>query len=130
VDDPHLKYQFLARFDCDMIALAKKSQLLDAPGPYLLYEHSDNKVTVFERAGLLFAFNFHPHQSYSDYRFEAPSGRYKMVLDSDAPVYGGHGRLVAGQEHLTSFDIIANRQFHLLGLYLPTRTALILQRLS
>jgi 1,4-alpha-glucan branching enzyme len=87
-------------------------------------------VTVFERAGLLFAFNFHPYQSYSDYRFEAPSGRYKMVLDSDAPEYGGHGRLVAGQEHLTSFDIIANRQFHLLGLYLPTRTALILQRLN
>jgi 1,4-alpha-glucan branching enzyme len=130
VDDPHLKYQFLARFDRDMIALAKKFQLLDAPGPYLLYEHSENKVTVFERAGLLFAFNFHPHQSYSDYRLEAPSGRYKMVLDSDAPKYGGHGRLAAGQEHSTSFDIIANHQFHLLGLYLPTRTALILQRIS
>jgi len=130
VDDLNLKYQFLTRFDRDMIALAKKFQLLDRPGPYLLYEHSDNMVIIFERAGLLFAFNFHPHQSYSDYRFEAPSGRYKMILDSDDPEYGGHGRLVAGQEHVTSFDIIANRQFHLLGLYLPSRTALILQRLS
>jgi 1,4-alpha-glucan branching enzyme len=85
-------------------------------------------VTVFERAGLLFAFNFHPHHSYSDYHFEAPAGRYKMVLDSDAPEYGGHGRLVAGREHLTSFDIVANRRVHLLSLYLPTRTALILQQ--
>jgi 1,4-alpha-glucan branching enzyme len=128
VDDPKLKYQFLARFDRDMIALTKKFQLLDAPGPYLIFEHSDNKVIIFKRSGLLLAFNFHPHQSYSDYRFEAPSGKYKMILNSDAPEYGGHGRLAAGQEHLTSFDIVSNRQFHLLSLYLPSRTALVLQR--
>jgi len=129
-DDPNLKYQFLARFDWDMIALANKFRLLDRPGPHLLYEHSDNKVIVFERAGLLFAFNFHPDQSYSDYCFEAPPGKYKMIISSDAPEYGGHGRLAAGQEHITSFDIVANRQCHLLGIYLPTRTALILQRLT
>ncbi|MEE4605817.1 MAG: alpha-amylase family glycosyl hydrolase, partial [Desulfobacteraceae bacterium] len=35
VDDPNLKYQFLARFDHDMIALSKKFKLLDAPGPNL-----------------------------------------------------------------------------------------------
>ena len=128
VDDPKLKYQFLARFDRDMIALAKKYQLFDASGVHLLYEHSDNKIIVFERAGLLFAFNFNPHHSYSDYRLEAPSGRYKMVFNSDSPEYGGHHRLVAGQEHFTSFDIVANRHIHLLSLYLPTRTALILRR--
>ncbi len=128
VDDPNLKYQFLARFDRDMIALTKKFQLLVNSEPHLLYEHSDDKVIIFERSGLLFAFNFHPSKSYSDFRFEAPSGKYKMVLDSDAPEYGGHGRLAAGQEHLTSCDIIANRPFHFLSLYLPTRTALILQQ--
>ena len=51
-----------------------------------------------------------------------------MILDSDSPEYGGHHRLVAGQEHQTSFDIVANRQFHLLSLYLPSRTALVLLR--
>jgi 1,4-alpha-glucan branching enzyme len=128
VDDPNLKYQFLARFDLDMIALSKKFKLLDTPGPNFLYEHSDHKVIIFERAGLVFAFNFHPHQSYSDYRLGAPAGRYQMILDSDAPEYGGHHRLVAGQEHKTSFDIVANRQFHLLNLYMPSRTVLVLQR--
>ena len=87
-------------------------------------------VIIFERCDLLFAFNFHPVKSYTDYRFEARSGKYQMILDSDAPEYGGHGRLVAGHEHLTLFDIVANRQSHLLSLYLPTRTAMILQRLS
>jgi hypothetical protein len=51
-----------------------------------------------------------------------------MILDSDSPEYGGHHRLVAGQEHKTSFDIVANRQFHLLNLYMPSRTVLVLQR--
>jgi 1,4-alpha-glucan branching enzyme len=129
VDDPNLKYQFLARFDHDMIALSKKFKLLDTPGPNLLYEHSDHKVIIFERAGLAFAFNFHPNQSYSDYRLETPAGTYRMILDSDAPEYGGHNRLVAGQEHKTSFDIVADRQFHLLSLYLPSRTVLVLNRL-
>jgi 1,4-alpha-glucan branching enzyme len=129
VDDPNLKYQFSARFDRDMIALAKKFKLLGSPGPHLLYEHSDNKIIIFERAGLLFAFNFHPNQSYTDYRFEAPPGTYKMVLDSDAPQYGGHSRLVTGQEHMTLWDIVADRKCHLLSLYLPSRSAIILRRL-
>jgi 1,4-alpha-glucan branching enzyme len=113
-----------------MIALTKKFQLLDNSGPHLLYEHPDNMVIIFKRSGLLFAFNFHPVKSYSDYRFEAPSGKYQMILNSDAPEYGGHNRLAGDQEHKTSFDIVANRQSHLLSLYLPTRTALILRRLS
>jgi len=128
-DDPNLIYQFAARFDRDMISLAKKFHLLDAPGPHLLYEHSDNKVIVFERAELLLAFNFHPDQSYTDYCFESSSGSYKMVLDSDAPQYGGHSRLVADQEHLTTEDIVADRKCHFLSLYLPNRTALILRRI-
>ncbi len=128
VDDPNLRYRFLARFDRDMISLAKKFHLLDTSQPRLLYEHSDNKVIVFERSGLLFAFNFHPTRSYTDYRFEAPEGRYQTVLDSDAPQYGGHQRLVPDQEHVSVVDNNTNGGRHWLSLYLPTRTALVLQR--
>jgi len=128
VDDPNLKYQFLARFDHDMIALSKKFKLLDTLGPNLLYEHSDHKVIIFERAGLVFAFNFHPHQSYSDYRFETTPGTYQMILDSDSPEYGGHHRLIVGQKHQTSFDIVSNHKCHLLSLYLPSRSGFVLHR--
>ena len=72
MDDPNLKYQYLARFDRDMVSLAQRSGLLDTPVFHLLYEHSDDKVLIFERAGLILAFNFHPQQSYTDYRFDAP----------------------------------------------------------
>ena len=93
-DDVHLKYHLLARFDRDMIALAKKQHLLEASIPQLLHEDSTKKVIIFKRADLIFAFNFNPCQSFTDYRFEAPPGKYMMILDCDAPKYGGHGRLL------------------------------------
>jgi 1,4-alpha-glucan branching enzyme len=129
VDDANLKYQFLAKFDRDMIALAKKFHLLDSPGPQLLYEHSDNKVIVFERANLLFTFNFHPDQSYPDYRFEAPPGTYQAILNSDAPQYGGHNRLVPDQKHTTLNETAGSGAKNHLSLYLPSRTAMVLQRM-
>jgi len=128
VDDDGLKYQDLARFDRDMLRMVKKFKLLQHHALNLLYEHSDDKLLVFQRAGLLFVFNFHPQKSYPDYRFEAPAGKYKMVLDSDAPQYGGHSRLIAGQEHLTLRASAADPKINFLSLYLPSRTAQVFER--
>ena len=130
VDNPKLKYHLLARFDRDMIAMTQKFNLLQTHGPRLYHEHDANKILIFERAGLLFAFNFHPTRSYTDYRFEAPAGSYRLLLDSDAAGYGGHGRLAAHEQHITAADCTTGQTRHLLSLYLPTRTALILQPAS
>jgi 1,4-alpha-glucan branching enzyme len=127
VDDEHLKYQFLARFDRDVIALAKNHHLLDSADLQLLYEHSDNKIIVFKRADLLFAFNFHPQQSYPDYRFSAPPGTYFMLLTSDASQYGGHGRLTNDQQHLTLPEKSDQAGKHNLSLYFPSRSAMVLR---
>jgi 1,4-alpha-glucan branching enzyme len=127
VDDERLKYQFLARFDRDMIALAKTHRLLDSTDLQLLYENSDNKIIVFKRGALLFAFNFHPQQSFPDYRFDAPPGTYLMRLTSDAAQYGGHGRLADDQQHLTLPEKSDHGSKQNLSLYLPSRTAMVLQ---
>ncbi len=127
MEDATLRYRFLAQFDRDMIAFAKHHRLLKAPGPNLLFEHSDDKVIVFERAGLLFAFNFHPVSSYPDYRFEATPGKYRMIFNSDGPEYGGHNRLQPEQNHMTLLDNSIGRAQNLLSLYLPNRTVLVLQ---
>jgi 1,4-alpha-glucan branching enzyme len=130
LDNKNLKYQFLARFDRDMISLSRDYKLLETKEIYLVCEHSDNKIIIFERAGLLFIFNFHPDHSYSDYRFEAPPGKYRMIFNSDSPEYGGHNRLHPNQHHLTLLDTSMERQCNLLSLYLPTRTALVLEPAS
>jgi 1,4-alpha-glucan branching enzyme len=127
VDDPDLKYQFLARFDQDMIVLAKRFGIFESEEPVLLHEHSDNKIIAFSRAGLLFVFNFHPFQSYTDYRFQAPPGQYRIILDSDARLYGGHARVQPDQYHFTRPDSTGGAQAHFICLYLPTRTAIVLQ---
>ena len=62
-DDPNLKYGLLARFDHDLIELAKRYRIFELPS-VLLHEDSENKVIIFRKANLIFAFNFHPNQSY------------------------------------------------------------------
>ena len=124
--DTHLKYHLLSRFDRDMIALAKTHHLLETPYLQLLQEDSTRKIIIFKRADLIFAFNFNPHQSFTDYRFEAPPGKYRMILDSDAPKYGGHGRLDSQQAHFTIVDNIEGKSQNMLSLYLPARSASVL----
>jgi 1,4-alpha-glucan branching enzyme len=126
-DDPNLQYRLLARFDQDMIALAKAFGLVGGPAPELLHEHSGNKVIAFKRAILIFVFNFHPAESYVDYRIPAPPGKYHMIMNSDDAVYGGHSRMEPDKVHFTQTD---DNQFHELSLYLPTRTAIALKHLD
>ena len=125
-DDPNLKYHLLALFDRDMIDLTKKQQLLDTPDLQLLHEDSTKKIIIFKRADLIFAFNFNPSQSFNNYRFEAPPGKYQMILDSDAPKYGGYGRLDPQQTHFTIFENAEGKKQNMLSLYLPARSAFVL----
>ncbi len=125
-DDVHLKYNLLAHFDHDMIALARAHRLLNSPNPQLLREDSTNKVIIFTRANLIFIFNFNPHRSFTDYQFEAHPGKYQMILDCDALEYGGHGRLQPKQTHFTIVGGSKARRQHKLSLYLPARSAFVI----
>ncbi len=125
-DDTHLKHHLLALFDQDMIALAKTHHLLETPVLQLLHEDSTQKIIIFKRADLIFAFNFNPHQSFTDYRFEAPPGKYRMILDSDAQKYGGHWRLDSQQAHFTIVDNTEGKSQNMLSVYLPSRSAYVL----
>jgi 1,4-alpha-glucan branching enzyme len=126
VDNPGLKYQYLGTFDKAMIQLAKQAALLEQPHIHLLCEHSDDKILVFDRAGLIFAFNFHPTQSYTDYHVAAAAGRYRMLLDSDADAFGGHGRLAPDQEQVAPANASSSTDRSCLRLYLPNRTVIVL----
>lgn len=125
-DDESLRYRFLGRFDEDMTVLAEKHCVIGRIDPRLLFESEADKVIAFERAGLVFVFNFHPTRSHVDYRIAVPPGAYKIVLDSDADRYGGHGRLVPDQ----TFFSMRRFQADEISLYLPTRTALVLKPVS
>ena len=112
-----------------MIQLAKQVGLLEHPNIHLMCEHSEDKILVFERAGLIFAFNFNPMQSYSDYHIPVKAGRYRMILESDTEKFGGHGRLVPDQDHITLTNTSRSTERSFLSLYLPNRTAIALRRI-
>ena len=51
-------------------------------------------MVVFERADLLWIFNFHPTESFADFRVGVEnSGTYKIVMNSDSAQFGGLKRL-------------------------------------
>jgi 1,4-alpha-glucan branching enzyme len=124
-DDPNLRYRFLAEFDKAMMALASRTHLLDKPGPDFRYEHIADQILAFERAELVFMFNFNPARSVTDYAIPVPPGRYRLTLDSDSPDFGGHGRLVANQVYVTA---PGEGHASAVRVYLPARSALVLQR--
>jgi 1,4-alpha-glucan branching enzyme len=124
LDDEALKYRQLNLFDRDMIRLIKTFSLINDPRPILCHEHNDNKVLAFFRAGLLFIFNFHPTRSHVDYEIISQAGLYRILLESDDPIYGGHGRLEKNYSYQT---LSPKRNTHsgILRLYLPNRTAIV-----
>ncbi len=125
-DNPLLKYHFLARFDRHIITLFDENNLLMDLTPYLLWDHDQDKVLSFLRAGWLFAFNFNPSQSFDGYGIPAPADCFRMALDTDEQRFGGHGRLTAGQVHRPQ-KTADNPWGYRLPLYLPARSAMILK---
>jgi 1,4-alpha-glucan branching enzyme len=127
LEHKELRYHLLADFDKEMITLARGIDLLKAPGVYQLWEHSDDKILAFIRAGYIFVFNFHPDQSFTDYHIPVAPGTYQMILDSDAAEFGGHARLTRGQKHQTLKKRIKKDTWQdVISLYLPNRSAQVL----
>ena len=119
---------FLADFDRAMMELVKRAGLLDVGEPRLVALHGDDKVLAFERGSFVFVLNFHPSRSYTGYGLDVPSGSYALALDSDEARFGGHARLSPSQVYPTSAPATAEGEPHRIELYLPSRTALVLER--
>jgi 1,4-alpha-glucan branching enzyme len=126
-DDPALRYHFLGSFGRAMMDLCRRKRFLATPGPRLLCEHVADQVLAFERAGLVFAFNFSPARSFSDYALSAPAGTYRVALDSDAVEFGGFGRVAAGLDYPTRRE---GPGVHKLLVYLPARSGVVFEKVD
>lgn len=116
-DDPTLKFQALGKFDRAMLEIVR--QLTSAPE--YVHIHDDDQVLSFVRDGHLFAFNFSPEISYTDYALPTPAGSFRLVLSSDERQFGGQHRIKNSSEYLT--HPTTNGQH--LQVYLPARTAAV-----
>lgn len=124
VDDPLLRYGQLGAWDQAIIKLAKDYQLLSSAPADQLHLDPDKKILAYERAGLVFIFSFHPTESF----FGLPvrikeAGEYKILLDSDQKEFSGF-------ERLDQRIIYPSDEHHCVKLYLPNRTAIILEKVT
>lgn len=130
VDDNLLLYQFLYAFDKAVQHTEAKYSWLKSPPAYVSLKNNMDKMLVFDRADLVFAFNFNPTKSFTDYRIGVPyAGIYHIILSSDDIVFRGHGRTTNSSKHFSTPGEWNGRP-HSIQVYVPSRTALILARFS
>ena len=126
--NPTLKYQYLESFDRAMVSLLKGEKNFHRKTLSKLWEKDTDQVLVFERNNLIFAFNFNPRRSFTDYGFPAPKGKYMVALNTDAKEFGGFAVNDDTIEHFTQPDTQLGSNNEWLKLYLPSRTAIVLRR--
>jgi len=127
-EDETLRYKYLNAWDKAMNDLEEEYKWLSAKNTFLSRRIEADKVIVCERGdrGLMFIFNFHGHNSLTDYRVGCGQNRkYKVVLDSDAKIFDGHGRINDEQKFLAENIMWDDRKFSF-KVYIPTRTVLVL----
>ncbi len=128
VDRKDLQYQYLNNFDNAMVELVSGVNNFQALAIEKLWEHDGDQVLAFRRGNLVFVFNFNPSKSFEGYGLLAPMGKYKVVLSSDNPEFGGFGNVDEHVEHLTQFDPLyqpTGKEW--LKLYLPARSCQVLR---
>jgi 1,4-alpha-glucan branching enzyme len=128
-ENKELKYYHLAEFDRRMVQLHNDFKILEDHSVNRIYENNDDKVIAFTRGELLFVFNFSPSVSFTDYGIPV-KGRFRIVLDSDDPLFGGYDRISRSTVYLSVRKAernIINAPLYLY-LYLPSRTAIVFRK--
>ena len=124
VDDENLRFRFLNVFDKSMIQMVNDTCVFHwRPEP--LVRDNERQVLIFTRGDYLFVFNFNPEKSFPDYVFDAPSGKYTMILNTDNRNFDGLGRIDEKIGHFTRYVSPGRGQ---LSLYIPARTGFVLKR--
>jgi 1,4-alpha-glucan branching enzyme len=109
-----------------MIRIIREHQVMTSLFGRQLNMDEHNKTIVFERKDLIFVFNFHPSHSIPEYTIPVPRhGEYRIILNSDSRMFGGHGRIDDSMPYFTFSDPTGNWAF--LKIYNTNRTALILK---
>lgn len=126
-DDPELKFHWLLDFDRDMIHLFRKERLLEVPEVWRIHDNMPDQVLAFMRKDLLFVFNFNPGKSFENYGIPCEPSKFKVILQTDAHNYGGFNRV---DDQMTYYSLPESGMGspHQLRLYLPARTAIVLQK--
>jgi 1,4-alpha-glucan branching enzyme len=125
-DNDGLRYHGLEEFDREMMKLDERYHLLSDPFIEQLLLHDGDKVLAYRRGPLVFIFNFHPTQSFTDYRIPVPDPKdYQLILNTDDKRFEGFG-LVAQDVTYPKQDYGMYGRRQSVQVYIPSRSAQVL----
>ena len=127
VDNTCLRYCELNDFDKAMRKLLKEENVLSLKAVNR-WMHQDDKVLIYSKGDLVFAFNFHPTKSFDGYFVPVgEKGQYEVILSSDDSVFGGYARV----DTSVKYDAcLALNGFVGFQCYLPHRTAIVFKKIK
>ena len=135
-DNEDLRFKALGDFDESMLGYLKSGKALFGKRgifgavPTKLVANEPDKVLAYVRGDLLFAFNFNPTKSFTDYGILVPpASDWKHLFDTDEPRFGGQGRIQPGVTYAPALVSDRGELVQQIKLYLPARTAIVLRRI-
>ncbi len=130
-DNGYLRYELLGNFDKAMVRLIRQHSVLGALPANSLRQHETDQILVFEKANLIFIFNFHPTNSQTGLFIPTPKehlGEWKIALSSDDKAFGGFDRIDKSVVyHTWAKDPEMGDGF---SIYVPARTAIVLEKVK
>ncbi len=124
-DNGLLRYEYLRDFDMAMVKLLKKERLFSKKARSQWIDN-DNKLLLYTKKSVAFAFNFHPTRSHDKYFIPVEEeGTYSVVLSSDDSEFGGFGRVDKTYRYKT--ETVADGRIGFFC-YLPARTAIVFKK--
>ncbi len=124
-DNPGLRFKPLADFDVEMLKCVGKAD----GAPVELLANELDKVLAFVRGRLMVAFNFNPSRSFEGYGIIVPPAtKWRHLFDTDEERFGGQGRIAAGGMYEPALVPAGGELVQQVKLYLPARTAIVLER--
>ncbi len=129
VDNENYLYKGLGDFDEAMVKLLTSVKAFETTPIFKYWDNSRDQVLAYGREDLIFVYNFHPYESYTDYGMLVKPGEYEVVLHSDSPKFGGFG-LENEQVHHFTMATNDSPDKEWIQLYIPARSAFVLRKIK
>lgn len=127
VDNEELHYCELNAFDQAMIQLLTVENILEQKAESR-WIHQDDKILIYNKGDVVFAFNFHPQKSFEGYWIPvAEEGTYRVILSTDDKKFGGQERIDTSCQYKVQCTQADGKGF---SCYLPSRTAMVLKKIE
>ena len=105
--------------------MAKKCRVINGKDKQLALSN-EQKTMVYKKGRAVFAFNFHPTNSYEGFFLPLEEeGAYKVTLTTDDAAFGGHDRVSTSYVYHTEKDEQGRNGIRI---YIPSRCAVVLKK--